>query len=370
MPTLRAKKPVWKFYASGAGAATLVSAIDWSHNTQEGTIARVGRAIAMFFSETNKFLFGPNFWAIVIVVGASVFVCWIFEVKNRLDAFLRGCSVLAAFSIGAPSPIINGLRDNTAIQGGTLEKIKTNDFQTPSSSREKLFARDREAAPSGTAYVILVHLENAWPIPSSFVTVRPLGSDEPIAIFRLQSFRIPLNEPYGREYTVQVDTPGYIPINFDLKITEPVEAYSAIALPSAIPLAVQKLRVPQRIALIKNQAEFLKQSGRVQLIAQNFGEAIKYYERSLAIKPEFETSHFLGYALFRADRFDESEKLLRQLNEQDPKNSVVLLNLIKVACKNGKTVEAKTRFDNLAAEQRSEWMNDGEFLQVCKTVVQ
>jgi hypothetical protein len=73
----------------------------------QGTIARVGSMLKEHLLGGLNIFVSPDFWAIVLIIGVSLFVCWVFEVTSKMDGFLRGCTILAAFSIGAPSPIIN-----------------------------------------------------------------------------------------------------------------------------------------------------------------------------------------------------------------------------------------------------------------------
>jgi hypothetical protein len=92
----------WELIAAGAGSGALVSIIDYTKNSHDGTISKLANGLGQLFfsSGSPPWTFpGSNLIAILFVVITSLFVCWLLEVRDRADAFLNACSLLAAFSV-------------------------------------------------------------------------------------------------------------------------------------------------------------------------------------------------------------------------------------------------------------------------------
>ena len=92
----------WELIAEGAGSGALVSIIDYTKHSHDGTIFKLPNGLGQLFfpSGSPPWTFpGPNLIAIQFVVITSLVVCWLFEVRDRADAFPRTCSLLAAFSV-------------------------------------------------------------------------------------------------------------------------------------------------------------------------------------------------------------------------------------------------------------------------------
>jgi tetratricopeptide (TPR) repeat protein len=356
----------WELVAAGAGSGALVSIIDYTKNMHDGTITKLANALGrLFFSGASPPIAFPSpaLIAILFVVFTSLFVCWLFELKDRADAFLRACSLLAAFSMVAPGTI-NPLSDATSVQGGTLLDRQKSSMLFVDSAIAGGELQD-EAAPAGTAYVMLKNLQKNLSTPASIITVRKQDSYEPVAVFRIKSFRIPLIQTYGRQFIVQVDTPGYRSIDFLLRVKEPIEAYAALAPPTSLSPALQGMVSPLRVELTPDDAEKFKQAGRNKLIGENIEGAIIEYKRSIQLAGDDpETRHFLGYAYFRAGKNVEAREILTKLSEEFPSSSLIVLNLLKVKCAL-KDETAQDRLRKVNPQWRADWTFDGEFTRVC-----
>jgi hypothetical protein len=362
----------WQFYVAGAGAGLLTSALDIVKNPTSGTVIRVGDSLQHgLLKDANVFL-GPNFWAIVMLVAISAFVCWIFEVTSRLDGFLRGCTVLAAFSIGAPDPIINSQRDQTRIESGSINTPATHSqfpiLLTPAFAQLSS-DKNNPTTMVGNSFIILNHLKPLKNIPESIVTVQDATSFQRISIFKTSSYRFELTFPYGK-YLTQVDTPGFSSIIFELTIDSPIAAYDVTAPTSSIPLAIQKLGQPKKVDLTEDEPEKFKQIGRKLAIAQDFASAIISYQKSLDIDAtDSETRNFLAYAEYRAAKYSEAYAHLSKLLAEQPHNDISLINLLKVECVQGNYNDARRLFNEWLVQQKATWIEDGEFLRVCKQII-
>jgi hypothetical protein len=154
------------FYAAGAGAGALTSILDLLKDSNQGTIARVGSMLKENLFGGHNLFFSPVFWAIVLLICVSLFVCWVFEVTSKLDGFLRGCTILAAFSIGAPSPIINKqLTDiGSSFVGAQLTGLP---FGISKALAQAPSEADKSTIGTGEAYIVLDHLKPMIPRPDS-----------------------------------------------------------------------------------------------------------------------------------------------------------------------------------------------------------
>jgi hypothetical protein len=355
------------FYLAGAGAGALTSILDLLKDANQGTIARVGSMLKEALFPTVSLFLGPAFWGIVLVVLVSLFVCWVFEVTSRLDGFLRGCTVLAAFSIGAPSPIINkqvsDLSPSIVVrQAGTLPLSITNAFaQAPSPE-------GKPGSSTGEVYIVLDHLKEVKPRPDSTVTVRSSPSHSAIAIFRIVDNTARILQPYG-QYMVEVETPGFANITFDLTIDQLLAAYSVTAQPSSVPLALQKLFVATKVELKPNDAEKYKQLGRKRRLVEDFEGAISNYQQALALEPNDGVTHdYLGYAYFRLGKYAEAEKEFQIAIVQRPDYKWPPVNLIKLDCAQQKYTEARRKFNDVRTVTEI-WKSDGEFIKICAPIL-
>jgi hypothetical protein len=357
------------FYLAGAGAGALTSILDLLKDPNQGTVARVGSMLKEHLFGGLNLFFSPAFWAIILVLAASLFVCWVFEVTSRLDGFLRGCTILAAFSIGAPSPIINKQITDTRSDGfaarsqvtGLPRLVSTASAQTSSS-------QDQSGTAIGEVYVILDHLKEMIPRPDSVVTVRSSPSHSRIAIYTIVDNTARILQPYG-QYIVDIETPEFSNITFDLTIDAPLAAYSVSAQRSLVPLPLQKLLVATKVQLRPNDAERYKQLGRKRRLVDDFEGAMLNYQQSLALEPNDGLTHdYLGYALFRLGRYAEAVQEFKTAIVQRPDYKWPSINLIKVDCVQQKFTEARQKFDVVQGTMTL-WKSDEEFMKLCAPVL-
>jgi hypothetical protein len=356
------------FYLAGAGGGALTSILDLVQHPNQGTIGRVGSMLKeQLFGDANVF-FSPAFWGIILIVAVSVFVCWVYEATSRTDGFLRGCTVLAAFSIGAPGPIINNQVGDLGSSFEATRQVSGISLVVTDANAQTSSSEDKPGTSTGEVYVVLDYLKEKKPRPDSTITIRSSPSNSPIAIFKISDNTARILQPYGR-YTVEVETPGFANITFDMTIDELLTAYSVNAQPSSVPLTLQKLLLSTKVELKPNDAEKYKQLGRKRGLVKDFDGAIANYQQSLALEPNDGITHdYLGYAFFRLGRYAEAVREFQVATVQRPDYKWPPVNLIKVDCAQQKYAEARQKFDAVRTITGI-WKSDGEFRQLCAPIL-
>lgn len=358
----------FRFYLAGGGAGALTSLLDLLKEPNQGTVARVGRMLKEhLFSGVNLPL-APALWGVILIVGVSLFVCWAFEVTSQLDGFQRGCTILAAFSIGAPGPIIN--KQLNLENGFTMvSEAKSHlDFMISNAMAQGPSSGGQQTTSVGEVYVVLDNLKTVIPRPDSTVTIRN-KSAESIAIFKIVDNTMSITQPYG-QYTVQVQTPGFANISFDVNVdSEAVKGYSVSAPASSVPPALQKLLSPTEVQLTANEAEQYKQLGRKKALARDFAGAVDFYRQSLARDSNDGVTHnYLGYAYFRLGRYAEAVPEFQAAISQRPDYKWAPINLIKVDCAQQNYTAAREKLEAVR-KVTSLMYKDDEFKDLCKPIL-
>ncbi len=266
----------WQYYVAGAGAAALTSLFDFIKDQNNGTVARVGSVIKKLAPQSDLIM-STDFWAIVIVILVGLFLCWIYQVSSKVDAFVRGCGVLVAFSLGAPSPILNP-QHTDSLSGYSSSLAPRSSISLSAFAQSEL----PPAKQIGSAYIVLVHIRDISPIPESIVTVEDYASRERIAIFSTQVSRIEITQPYG-SYFVKLDTPGFASAYFELQINSEISAYDVTVSTNRVPVTLQKLLPPAKVDLTEDDAEKYKQLGKRQVIAKDYIGALDNYRQALSL---------------------------------------------------------------------------------------
>jgi len=358
----------WRFYAAGAGGGAMAAILDFFRDWNNGTVARVASVLGQHLFGGINLLLSSGFWAIILIVMVSLFVCWIYEVTSRLDGFLRGCSVVAAFSIGAPSPIINqqlspATNPSALLVPGNAQVAALGGIISAATAQET----SQSNAATGQTYVRLVNLRDVSPIPESTVTILT-ESFERVSLYTVAGNIIKIAQLYGA-YFVEVQTPGFATIEFPLKINDPVSAIKVSAPESSVPTVLQRLLTPVRVTAAVDNAETYKQLGRQQRLAGNWDAAIRDYQKSLEFDPSDALTHdYLGYAYFRQARYSDATKEFNAAQKLKPDYKWSLVNLIKVDCAQGNYEEARKSLQILRA-QTNIWRSDVEFARICKPIL-
>jgi hypothetical protein len=356
------------FYAAGGGAGALTSFLDLLKDPNQGTIARMGPPLKQALFGNSDVFFGAPFWAIILVILSSLFVCWVFEVTSRLDGFLRGCTILAAFSIGAPSPIIN--KQISELESGSVSVTRLSELPLAISkaNAQASINPGQSNTSVGEVFVVLGHLKDIIPRPDSTVTIRSASSNSPIAIFRIPDNIARILQPYGK-YIVEIQTPGFTNISFDLTIDQSLATYSVSAEASGVPLALQRLLATSRVQLRPNDAEKFKQLGVKRRLVDDFEGAISNYKQAIALEKNDGLTHdYLGYSYFRLGKYEEAAQEFQTAIKLRPDYKWALINLVKVDCAQQKFGEAREKFETIRTESDL-WASDAEFVRICASIV-
>jgi Flp pilus assembly protein TadD len=92
--------------------------------------------------------------------------------------------------------------------------------------------------------------------------------------------------------------------------------------------------------------------GRLDLLDQNFGGAIRNLNKAMAKPPFPDTAYYLGLAYFKQGELPAAEKWLKQAAQADPRDSLAPYQLALVYRKEGREEEAKKAFAQSAALRR------------------
>jgi hypothetical protein len=284
-----------------------------------------------------------------------------------LDGFLRGCTILAAFSIGAPNPIINKQLGDFASDFVSVRHTVSLPFVVSTATAQSL-SPDQPSIHTGEVYIVLDHLRKLIPRPDSTITIRNGVSYSPIAIFRIVDNTAKILQTYG-QYVVEVQTPGFANITFDLTIDKPLTAYDVSAQPSSVPLALQRLLATTKVELTLNDSEKHKQLGVKRRLVDDFEGALSNYQQSIALDTDDGITHdYLGYSYFRLGRYAEAAREFQIAIVQRPDYKWAPINLVKVDCKQQKYAEAREKFEAVRTVTTL-WKSDEEFMRICVSIV-
>ena len=106
-------------------------------------------------------------------------------------------------------------------------------------------------------------------------------------------------------------------------------------------LLEQLKQVPGPDAGDNKIARKLNEAALMALREKNYAQAVEALEKAIAADPaDIEISNNLGYALHLAERYQDAEKRLIQVIEQNPERSVAWANLATTSSKLGKSRQA------------------------------
>jgi hypothetical protein len=358
----------WRFYLAGAGGGALTAILDFSKDWNNGTVARMASVLGQHLLSGVNLYLSASFWAIILIVTVSLFICWVFQVTSQIEGFLRGCAVVTAFALGSPNPIIN-------FQPSTLPN-PPNQALSVGSTQQAVFpvivssalAQNHSTGNVGEAFIRLEHLRELKPVPESTVTVRDDDSLRIVSLFKIKGDTIRIAQPYGN-YLVEVATPGFSVIDFELTINQPISGSRVSSQQSAVPIFIQKLVSATKVDAAVDEAEKHKQLGRQQRFSGNWDAAITEYETSLKLDPNDAMTHdYLGYAYFRQGKLDDAVKEFDAAIKLNPDYPWSYINLIKVDCAQQKYDEARRQLKSLRG-RTDVWETDVEFERICKPIL-
>lgn len=104
--------------------------------------------------------------------------------------------------------------------------------------------------------------------------------------------------------------------------------------------------------------------GRLDLMEQNFAEAIRNLSKAAAKPPFPDTAYYLGFAYFKHGELTEAERWLKQAAQANPSDSIMQYQLGLVYRKEGRAEEAKKALA-LSAELRRHAAEDSQLRTEC-----
>lgn len=95
-----------KLYVAAAGGAFCLVLADLLANIDAATTLKLGGVIEKFVLGST--MLGPGMIGLLMVLGISVFFCWMYNPLDKAAAFTRGLSVFAVLSAVTPYSAVNG----------------------------------------------------------------------------------------------------------------------------------------------------------------------------------------------------------------------------------------------------------------------
>jgi len=246
----------YKLYFAAAIGALCLGFGDLLNNDHAATVLKMAE---IFRKYIYPGLQSGGIWALVLLVFLGGFVCWLHKPQTRVDAFARGFSVFALLAVTTPyqgvpgglnsppqkishSPMSLFQTDNAYAQGGEANKDKL-----PEGS-----ASQSDSNQGDQTGVVRVFIEPAQieTVSGATVTVRDATSAEILARARIVGEHFTVTKPVG-EYTVEVESPGFRIIVFDLSISDQTKAYNLPMRKSRIPISLQRLVAPETGKLVE-----------------------------------------------------------------------------------------------------------------------
>ncbi len=365
----------------GAVGGLLGALVDLAKDDVNGAIARFSRMLEsqeLYFSGARI-----SHQGILFMILLGLFLCWVYQVTSRPDAFIRGLTALAAIGLIAPAADVGNRKTEPLVVERTVEPVSGNPggvkldilrgpehngyLQTPAFFATPAYAQTAAQQPVGEVTIFLRHLSaSAFPAPTR-ITVWSYADRRLLDLFEVTSARANVIQPVGR-YRIDAETEGFSPLRFDITISE---RFSGVSISADSANVYSKLRriVSDPVVVEPHavEASTWKAQGIRLFRAGQYPQAIEAYDEAAALDPtDFEAVSFKGYALFRAGRNNEALTVLENAQREFPDNPWIALNLLKVHCAAGDfaTANALTRNEPLISNVAL-IKADGEIRRIC-----
>jgi hypothetical protein len=367
-PASGRKESAWKIYAAAAFGAFILGFSDLLKNGSAATVLKMAEVLRQYVYSG----FGTGAWfALLALAILGIALCWIHGPGNHIDAFSRGFSVFAVLAVTVPTDDPPAKVTST----GAGHSAYAIDFLISPANAQMAGAPPgtyvSSAKNEGTVVIQLPHLKDLENPPPSVVTLRDAKSEKVVTTERISGSKFKISRPVGN-YLMEVETPSYRRVSVKLEIKHPVDAYALSVKEAAVPLNVQRIYGPAAGELIPLPAETYKQLGIQSFQAGNYGKAVTYYDKALAIEPnDIEIYNYKGYSLFRDGKPAQALPVLQKATAINPRDFSVRLNLANVYCKLGNTADARMTLLGQPALSKGDLKTasrDGEFQKVCSAI--
>jgi tetratricopeptide (TPR) repeat protein len=372
-------------FLTGAVGGMLGALVDLAKDDVNGAIARFSRML-----ETQElYVSGPRIshQGILFMILLGLFLCWVYQVTSRPDAFIRGLSALAAIGLIAPAADVGKRKADSQLTvvertvplpgsgssgGSQLDILNSSGpsgaLKLPLFLVTPAYAQSIAPLPVGEMTVFLRHLSDKAFAGTTRVTVWSLAERRLVDLFEISTARIALAQPVGR-YRIDAETAGYAPVRFEIDVVEGIGGVSVEAQPAGAFGKLQRIVAdPKTVEPEELEASTLKAQGIRYFRAKEYESAIRAYDEAAALAPgDFEPVSFKGYALFRDGRIAEAQDVLARGLAVFPQNPWLALNLLKTFC----AAKQFGRANELTREEplRSNIelvSSDGEIRRICQ----
>lgn len=377
--------------ATGAVGGLIASLVDLSKDDANGAIARMSGMLAKQGLVLDWMR--PNHHGILFLILLGIFLCVVYEVPSKAEAFIRGLTALAAVGLIAPQanigqnrgsepPAIAADRDAGDVTPGRelfLDVLKKPGVQSglqlpgalpvflATSAQAQPAVKIAAVTETGEIIVFLRHVAASPFPPNSRVQVWSRSDRRLVDLFEIKKARFSVVQPRGL-YDVEVATDGFETIRFEIGIDEALDGFSATAEPGGNLRSLKQIVIaPRNVNDPVPEASKAKAHGIGWFRVREFDKAAAEYARAAEFDPtDFEAQSFRGYALFRAGNLQLAGQTLDAAQKQFPENAWIALNRLKVLCASGAANAANelTRQEPLRANIDF-LLSDGEIRKTC-----
>ena len=258
--------------ASGAIGAFCFSIADLISNDEAAALVKVGDALRRLSASWMPM----ELLALIILTTLGFLLCWIYQPKTRLDAFMRGFSVFAIFTVASPyenaalqsqaeplqqakmTPSPPRQKETAEFSGLTLEeKQSTRDIHSANDQGRFELPQSRTFKPQ-PKLVLLSAADKTTPVTEAIITLRDPKTRKIIGKFKTGSrFHLPEAKPY----LIEIEAPGYrwSVLKFSPNARKPERVIYLD--PDRVPAELQRFYGPKRINLMRDSTGTPRDSG-------------------------------------------------------------------------------------------------------------
>jgi hypothetical protein len=229
---LRANDAERSLYIAAMGGALLLATADFVNNQETSVVMKTGDLMLRDFGYRT-----PLIMFLITAIGG--FLCWIYRPRNRVDAFVRGASVLTILTLATPykqAPLSASIRD-------LPERVTFSEFMIYTDRTVSQISQD----------AVLVRIRTSDGDIQRFdalVTLRD-ESGSIVAREQVRAAEFRLAQPAGL-YALEIEASGYRRTRSDIEIPGRIRprVYEIIIDRSDIPLTVQRLYPPADVPAV------------------------------------------------------------------------------------------------------------------------
>ncbi len=209
--------------ASGGIGAMCFGLADLLNNADAAALVKLGEVLQRI---VPVWLPGPGI-ALIVLTLLGCLLCWIYQPKTRLDAFMRGFSVFAVLTVANPY-------ENAALKPVKPPKLP--------KTRALMSSADLPQ-PDLPVFFLVSTNDQGPPIKKAIVTLRNPKTKK---ILRKFATTNTFSLPKFKAYLIEIEAEGFRSTAFEFQPNPTQQNYVIHLEPSLIPTELQRLYGPKR----------------------------------------------------------------------------------------------------------------------------